>query len=118
MRGYLGGYWEFRLWLLIDKSSGRQKVGTSISAGEGFTLWGLGLRVWSFGVWGLGFGFRVWALRNPESWNISMSPHIPLYGCFPKLGVPSWGPYNKDYNVWGSILSLLGDTTISPFRPL
>ena len=23
------------------------------------------------------------------------------YGGFPKLGVPFWGPYNKDYSIWG-----------------
>ena len=27
-----------------------------------------------------------------------------LYGCFPKLGVPFWGPNNKDYSILGSIL--------------
>ena len=25
-----------------------------------------------------------------------------LYGGFPKLGVPFWGPYNKDYSILGS----------------
>ena len=25
-------------------------------------------------------------------------------GGFPKLGVPFWGPYNKDYSILGSIL--------------
>ena len=27
-----------------------------------------------------------------------------LCGGFPKLGVPFWGPYNKDYRILGSIL--------------
>ena len=27
-----------------------------------------------------------------------------LYGGFPILGVPSWGPYNEGYNILGSIL--------------
>ena len=29
---------------------------------------------------------------------------INLNGSFPKLGVPFWGPYNKDYSILGSIL--------------
>ena len=27
-----------------------------------------------------------------------------LCGGFPKLGVPFWGPYTKDYSLWGSML--------------
>ena len=27
-----------------------------------------------------------------------------LYRGFPKLGVPYWGPHNKDYSILGSIL--------------
>ena len=27
-----------------------------------------------------------------------------VYGSFPKLGVPFWGPNNKDYSILGSIL--------------
>ena len=37
-----------------------------------------------------------------------------LYGGFPKLGVPFWGPHNKDYCILGSILGvrLFWETTI------
>ena len=31
-------------------------------------------------------------------------PVIILYGGFPKLGVPFWGLYSKDYSTLGSIL--------------
>ena len=27
-----------------------------------------------------------------------------MYGGFPRLGVPFWGPHNKDYRLLGSIL--------------
>ena len=39
-----------------------------------------------------------------------------LYGGFPKLGVPFWGPYNKDYSISGSILgsSYLGNLPYDP----
>ena len=30
-----------------------------------------------------------------------------IYGDFPKLGVPFWGPNNKDYSILGSILGSL-----------
>ena len=31
-------------------------------------------------------------------------PNLPTQGAFSKLGVPFWGPYNKDYSILGSIL--------------
>ena len=30
----------------------------------------------------------------------------PLYGGFPKLGYPFWGPHNKDYSILGSIFGV------------
>ena len=27
-----------------------------------------------------------------------------MFGSFPKLGIPFWGPHNKDYSIFGSIL--------------
>ena len=37
------------------------------------------------------------------------------YGGFPKLGVPFWGPHNKDYSILGSILGppILGNYHIT-----
>ena len=37
-------------------------------------------------------------------------------GGFPKLDVPYWGPHNKDYSIWGSILGFLyfGKLPIGP----
>ena len=31
----------------------------------------------------------------------SMWPYVPSYGGFPKLGVPSWGPYYKGILLFG-----------------
>ena len=35
-----------------------------------------------------------------------ISPSYGPYGGFPKLGVPFWGPNNKDYSILGSILGV------------
>ena len=65
-------------------------MGLGVYRGFGFRGLGfrsLGFRVWGLGFWGLGVvGFRV-------------------SGLFPKIrGTPFGAPYNKGYNIWGSIL--------------
>ena len=49
----------------------------------------------------------VLSLQNPGS--LIFKPRLPSgsylsCGGFPKIGVPFWGPHNKDYNILGSIL--------------
>ena len=47
--------------------------------------------------------------HRPESFEIlaHTSEETRISGGFPKLGVPIWGPNNKDYGILGSILGYL-----------
>ena len=39
---------------------------------------------------------------------ILKAPQQHLSGDFPTLGVPFWGPFHKDFGIWGSIGVYLG----------
>ena len=56
----------------------------------------------------MGLGFRVTGLSPRPAVNCPAFSHgfVFITGGFPKLGVPFWGPNNKDYSIlglhWGS----------------